>query len=65
MIVRAGNVVYWAASVIALTWAGLALWAEASQYQDIRWEKWAFGGLGVSALIWISGRAIKYVLVGK
>jgi hypothetical protein len=65
MIERLGNVVYWAATAVSIIWIGFTTYAETTTNYPFRWELWAVIGPGLAGLIWLSGRALRYVLAGK
>jgi hypothetical protein len=65
MVARLGNVLYWAACVLAVGW--LAFWLYAIRMNGGRGDT----GLGLAvtfggaAVIWLIARATRYVLTGK
>ena len=65
VITRFANVIYWACCVLALIW--LASWLYAMATAPVIIDRGAmlavtFGG---AAVIWMIGRAIRYVMIGK
>ena len=64
MIARLGNVLYWAACVLAVLVAVFSLVSFVdSPLQQYDWANLAFRG-GIGASVWVVGRALKYVLAG-
>jgi hypothetical protein len=63
MIVRPGNVLYWVACAVALAWLSLWLLATGIAPQPDWSSGWMVGLIG-AAVVWIVGRAVKYVLAG-
>ncbi|HWP27637.1 MAG TPA: hypothetical protein VNL39_14990 [Xanthobacteraceae bacterium] len=61
MISRLGQVVYWAASMLAFGLFALSAWGWWYE-NDIRWMML---GITISAIIWLFGRAVLYVLAGR
>ena len=59
MVVRLGNVLYWAACILAALVAAFSLvvW----QYD---WANLALGG-AIGLGVWLVGRALRYVLAGR
>lgn len=62
-IARLANVMYWAGCVLALIWLAI-WWHDGPIYYPTQGLVLAiaFGG---AAVIWLIGRAIRYVLIGK
>jgi hypothetical protein len=65
MIERLGNVLYWTATAAAIFWIGMSTYAEATSDYPFEWGTWASVGLGFGGLVWLAGRAIRYVLAAK
>ena len=63
MLARLGEVVYWAGCGLAVIWIGMGLYASFDR-EHPRWEDFALAG-GGAVLIWLIGRATRYVLAGK
>jgi branched-subunit amino acid transport protein len=62
MFARLVDVIYWGCCVLAALW--LAYFLFGMRTSDYRMEL-LFSGLVGAALIWLVGRAIRYVLAGK
>lgn len=60
---RLGNALYWASCAAAVLWSAIAFYAESISATP-RWGVALTAGLGVSVVIWLGGRAVKYVLGG-
>lgn len=64
MAARLGRVIYWAACAVALLWIGVSILAGSSRSVPNWWVDGSLGLIG-AALIWITGRAVLYILAGK
>ena len=65
MIVRLGNVLYWAACALAALAAAFSLVGFVdSPMRQQDWANLAFGG-AIGLGVWLVGRAFKYVLAGR
>jgi hypothetical protein len=66
MVERLGNVLYWAASIVASLLIGFAVWGfnqnfgQGQQDHPFQWMALILG-----AIIWLFGRACRYVLAGR
>jgi len=60
---RLANVIYWTASTIALLLLAWCAWA--FQYTPERERPTLLVGVGVAVVVWLIGRAVRYVLAGK
>ena len=64
MTVRISNVLYWSACALAFMWLPFLLLATSAEPQP-QWSfAWAAGLFG-AAVIWIVGRALRYILAGN
>ena len=61
MMARFGNGAYWSACVFAAVWLPMIVGLQRNE-ADPEWGNAWIAGLAGAAIIWVSGRAIRYIL---